>query len=132
VYGVMYRYSFCEVFSRKILPSIKLYIAYKLVSEYGFTQLEASKILGVKQPLINYLLSGRRKPKHMETILNNVLIRKIAEEIAGEIASSVDRLSRESIGCRVCSAIIMNNIADDLLKTLGYNPGEIYFPSHSI
>ncbi len=122
----MYRYSFCEVFARKILPPLKIYIGYKLVVEHGFTQLEASKILGVKQPLINYYITGRRKPKYLDKILDIPGVKQYVDDLVDKIAekkNSIDNLS-----CILCIFFRENNVLEKTLSILGYRIDEIYIP----
>jgi len=122
----MYKYAFCEVFTKKLLPSIKLYIAYKLVSEYGFTQLEASRVLGVKQPLINYLLSGRRIPKYIELIHSNPVLKNIVDGLAEDISNNRLNPSTMSIACTICKALRESNILPMILEKLGYSINEVF------
>jgi predicted transcriptional regulator len=52
--------AYCETYVRKILPAIKAYIACTLVRKHGYSQLKVAKILGMKQPAVNYIVTGRR------------------------------------------------------------------------
>lgn len=124
----VYRYSFCEIFARKILPSIKLYIAAKLVSDYGFTQLEASRLLGVKQPLINYVLTGRRKPKYIELVERIPEVEAVVREFIDEIASRGRRASSSGFICRLCRVFRDGELLDRVLGALGYSVDEVYIP----
>ena len=126
-----YRYAFCEVFARKLLPAIKLYIASKLVREHGFTQLEASKLLGVKQPLINYVLSGRRKPKYMDLIVSIPSIKKGIDGIVEEIAVKRSTMfNGGNIACTICSLIRSSGRLMDILDYLGYRSDEVQIPPY--
>lgn len=122
----MYRYSFCEIFAKKLLPSIKLYIAYKLVREHGFTQLEASKILGIKQPLINYMLSGKRKPKYLQLLSEIPGFREKLDDITTTIIRDQEI---SNLTCHICSVIKKEKqLLTTILEKLGYKYSEIYIP----
>ena len=128
----MYRFSFCEIYTRKLLPSIKLYMAYRLVKDYGFTQLEASRLLGVKQPLINYVLSGRRRPRYLKLITSTPEIREYIDKVVESIASKHGRKSEElTITCDICNMIRSNTeLLKTLIEKLGYSYDQVYIPYH--
>ncbi len=124
-----YKYSFCEIFARKLLPSIKLYIAYKLVREHGFTQLEASRILGVKQPLINYMLSGRRRPRYLKLILETPEIKKYLDEIVERISRKNEDIGKVNLTCCICDLLrSREELLHNILEKLGYKSEEVYIP----
>jgi predicted transcriptional regulator len=60
--------AYCETYVKKVLPAIKAYIACTLVRKHGYSQLKVAKILGMKQPAVNYIVTGRR-PIHCIVVL---------------------------------------------------------------
>ncbi len=76
---------FCEVFVRKILPAMRALVAKVLVRDYGLTQLEASKVLGVTQASINYYLTGKRGQKLLSELESIDEINRLAKDMAREL-----------------------------------------------
>ncbi len=123
----LYKYSLCEVFTKKLLPSIKLYLAYRLIRDFNYSQLRVSNILGVKQPLINYFLSGRRKPRLIDFIQSNSEFRRILDNIAYDIASTGFE-QNNCIACRICIVLRKTGFIEDILRKIGIDSREVYIP----
>ncbi|MET1159397.1 MAG: transcriptional regulator [Thermoprotei archaeon] len=129
--GNNYKYALCEIYAKKILPAVKLYIAVRLVKDYGYTQLEASRLLGVKQPLVNYMLSGKRKPKYIDLLLSIEEFKKIIDEVVSEIVSNklIINSGNGSLACYLCKMLKDSSILPEVLARMGYSSEEIYIPS---
>jgi len=124
----MQRYTFCEVFAKKLLTPLKLYLACKLIREYGFTQLEVSKLLGIKQPLVNYVLSGRRKPKYLNLVMSSSALREYLDSVAESIARGVKAYDA-SITCSLCAVIRSEkSLLREIIESLGYTCDDVYIP----
>ncbi|MEM4757502.1 MAG: transcriptional regulator [Desulfurococcaceae archaeon] len=108
---------FCEILNRKIMPAVKTYVARKLVLQYGFTQLSAAKILGIKQTLVNYVVTGRRKVKYLDIIESIEGLRDFVDDMIIDIVNgSMNRFDQ----CRLCSYLISNeNIYRFILSAIG-------------
>lgn len=55
------RVLFCEIYTKALPPALRAMIARELVDTYGLAQWSVARALGIRQPLINHYLSGRRK-----------------------------------------------------------------------
>ncbi|MEM4718131.1 MAG: hypothetical protein QXE81_05170 [Desulfurococcaceae archaeon] len=77
--------SFCEIYTRKILPVIRAYIACSLVKQYNTPQLKAAKILGIKQPSVNYMITGRRRVRCIELLDSVPELKKILDDYIVEV-----------------------------------------------
>jgi len=44
---------FCEAVVSKILPAVRAVVATKLITDYGFSQTQAARSMGVSQPAIS-------------------------------------------------------------------------------
>lgn len=108
---------YCQVFNKKFLPAFRALLASKLVKEYGLTQTEVARLLGVKQSLVNYIVTGRRKVKYAEALGNIGFIRRLVDETAGELASGKKTLDEEA--CKICSQLFRENAFDEVMRALG-------------
>ncbi len=77
--------AFCEVFTTRYASAIRLAIAKELVTTFGVSQLKAAKLAGVPQPLLNYVLHGRRRISGLREIYQSkealAVIREVAKEL---------------------------------------------------
>jgi predicted transcriptional regulator len=115
--------SFCEVYNRKILPAVRMYLSRKLVLEYKLSQLDAAKILGLKQSLVNYAVTGRRRSKYFEVILGFEAFRKYLDSLAMEMSS---KKHREPYACELCRFLMKTGLVDEVLKAVEESPSSIY------
>lgn len=96
----MIKKSFCEQFIKRYSTPIRIAIALKLVNEYGVSQFQAAKIVGLPQPLLNYFINGKRTSRELEKILRNSEIDKIIDETTNEIVNGL-----EVDMCKICMRI---------------------------
>lgn len=116
--------TYCEIFTRYVLPSIRALIAEKLVNEYGYTQWSAAKKLGVSQALINHYLYGKRGAKLFKALKNDEYVMGIINDYARSIA--MDKASAGEILCKLCINLRTRN--KDLLDILNIKRKEIVYP----
>lgn len=74
--------AYCEVFAKKYATALRVAVAKELVEKYGMSQLEASRLAGVPQPLLNYVLRGRRRPRGLDEVERDPEARKLVESAA--------------------------------------------------
>ncbi len=86
----MIKKSFCEVFVTKYSTAIRVLIAKELMERYGLSQLKASKLAGIPQPLLNYIINKKRKLKGLEELNKNPKIADLIRSIAEEIYKGLD------------------------------------------
>ena len=96
----MLKKSLCEEFIKHYSTAVRIAIALDLIKRYNLSQFQAAKLIGVPQPLINYVLQGRRKIRGLKEILNNPEIYSTLKEIS-------DKMIRgEEISlCEICMKI---------------------------
>jgi len=80
--------TYCEIFAKKLLPAARAYIAFVLASEYNLSQLKIARILGMKQPAVNYLVRGKRGAKYICEIKNAPELRSVLDDLARKVYSS--------------------------------------------
>lgn len=97
----MIRKSFCEQFMRSYSTVIRIAIALNLVNKYGLTQFQAAKVVGLPQPLLNYVIQGRRRIPNLEKILKNESISKLINELSHRLMSRGAELDM----CEICIRI---------------------------
>ncbi len=97
--------SICEVFMSRYLPAIKAAIAKELIERYGYSQLRAAKMVGLKQPELNYILHGKRRSRELNELINNSIFRNIVREVAEKLHRGED----VSL-CSICSTLRSSNI----------------------
>lgn len=110
---------YCQVFNKKFLPAFRALLAHKLVREYGLTQTEVARLLGVKQSLVNYIITGRRKVKYAESLSNIGFIKQLVDETAEELASSKKTLDEQA--CKICRQLLKERVYEEVMKALGEN-----------
>lgn len=120
--------SFCEIYNRKILPAVRMYLSRKLVLEYNLSQLDAAKILGLKQSLVNYAVTGRRKSKYLDVIISLHDFKEYLDNLALEMSN---KNYVKPYACELCRYLLKTNLADELLKAIEENPSYVYKDSQS-
>lgn len=98
----------CEFSARYIIPALRLMIARKLIDEYGLTQSEVARLLGVTQPSISHYLNSKRGIKMERTLLRSSEVRKYIDNYARRIASS--RSFKSTSLCRLCKVAFRHMI----------------------
>ncbi|RLE79220.1 MAG: hypothetical protein DRJ52_08865 [Thermoprotei archaeon] len=118
---------FCEILSKKILPVMRVLIAKELIEKYNFTQLEAARILGISQPLLNYYLTGKRKVKYFDELSSVPVIVELSKKIAEAIARRELTVDYFCIVCRTLHAH-----AAEILEKLNIDVNTILIPSKEV
>jgi len=95
----------CEYSVKYVLPAIRLMIAEKLIEEYGFTQSEAARVLGITQASISHYLHSKRGVKAVRKISRIKGVKKLIGKYADKLATSTTTLRQEDI-CRICKLVI--------------------------
>jgi len=120
--------TYCEIFTRYMLPSIRAFIAKKLISEYGYTQWSAAKKLGVSQALINHYLSGKRGAKLFKIFEEDRNLMSIIDDITKAIA--LNNASTGDILCKLC--INLRTRSKNFLEVVGIKQREVSYPPCTI
>ncbi len=81
----MLKKAFCEVFTARYASAIRLAIAKELVTTFGVSQLRAAKLAGVPQPLLNYVLHGKRRISGLREIYQSEEALTVIREVAREL-----------------------------------------------
>jgi len=106
---------FCEVYAKRILPALRALVAKIMVNEYGLTQLDAAKMLGVTQASINYYLTGKRGHKLLVELESIDTVYRIAKNIAKRLIEG--RMDSLDYLCRLCMFLRENtNVLERVLK----------------
>ena len=97
--GVMLKKSFCEVFAKNYSTAIRVAIAIDLMDRYNMSETSASRLTGVPQSLISYVIRGKRRIRGLDKILTNPKYLRIIREYSdiimrGGSASLCDICSR--------------------------------------
>ncbi len=83
----------CEFFVKRIVPKLRAAVAKTLIEKHGYTQVQVSQILGLKQATIS---------KYLKTDVRDKYILKFAEEIADMMVDGVHTTEICSHICRTC------------------------------
>ena len=109
---------FCEVYAKRILPTLRALVAKIMVNEYGLTQLDAAKMLGVTQASINYYLTGKRGHKLLVELESIGTVYRIAKDIAKNLIEG--RMDSSDYLCRLCMFLRENtDVLERVLKASG-------------
>ncbi|MEM0026983.1 MAG: helix-turn-helix transcriptional regulator [Ignisphaera sp.] len=93
----MIKKSFCEEFIKKYSTTLRIAIALNLVKKYNISQFQASKMTGVPQPLLNYIINGKRRIPRLEKILKNAQMSSLVDELSTKLIKG-----EELDMCNVC------------------------------
>ena len=76
----------CEALARRLLPQLRAEMLYRLVSERGISQSEASKRLGISRAAVSQYMSRKRgfARQDFPGELNQVIERWVAAVASGE------------------------------------------------
>ncbi len=99
----------CEEVVRYVLPAYRSLIAKKLVNDYGLTQEEVSKIMGVSQAVVSYYVSNKRG-KGVSKYENVELLQKEAEKSAERLAKGESSTKIAKEFCEICKALRENKL----------------------
>lgn len=100
--GIMLRKSFCEVFAKNYSTAIRVAMAIDLMDRYNMSEMNASKLTGVPQSLISYVIHGKRRIRGLDKILTNPKYLRIVREYSDAI------MRGESVSlCDICSRLRM-------------------------
>lgn len=90
----------CEEFMKKFSTQIRLALALELINNYNKTQFEAARLLNIPQPLINYVITGRRRAPGIDKLRSCEETIKVIEDVAKRLANG-----EEVSMCSICSRI---------------------------
>ncbi len=99
----------CEEVVRYVLPAYRSLIARKLVNDYGLTQEEVSKIMGVSQAVVSYYVSNKRG-KGVSKYENVELLQKEAEKSAERLAKGESSAKIAKEFCEICKVLRENKL----------------------
>jgi len=109
---------FCEAVVSQILPAVRAMVATKLVTDYGFSQTQAAKKMGVSQPAISQYKRSLRGA-NTGVLERYPQITELAGNIAARVASGRDsNLSPTIMFCEICRNIRLSGIGCDIHKSL--------------
>jgi len=95
----------CEKIARNVFPSIRSTIAEIMMKEYGMSQVEIAKKLGVSQAAVSYYLKGLRA-KGVELIKNDEkLMKKIEGFVKDIVYGDVSNEDAQEFFCDICRII---------------------------
>ena len=83
----------CELFVKRIAPKLRAAVAKILIEKYGYTQIQVSQVLGLKQATIS---------KYLRVNVKDENILKFAEEIADMMANGAHSTDICSHICKTC------------------------------
>ena len=91
--------TYCERFSKIVIPAIRAIAAEYLIKKYHLTQVKVAELLGTTQASISYYLRHKRGKKCIELLREQNQILSIITEIA-ELAYK--RNPEEKLALKIC------------------------------
>jgi len=99
------------VVTKKILPSMRSLLAWKLIHVYKLNQLDVAERLGVSQPAVSQYLKGIRG-RNVKMIEKSDVIVRMIDELAHELAiRKIDEYEFQRKVCEIC-----RNVRKTILK----------------
>ncbi len=99
----------CEEVVRYVLPAYRSLIAKKLLNEYGLTQEEVSRLMGLSQAVISYYISNKRG-KGVQKYENVEILQEEAEKASKRLVAGEDPAKIAKDFCNVCKLLREKNI----------------------
>ncbi|MFY9193877.1 MAG: helix-turn-helix domain-containing protein [Methanoculleus sp.] len=92
----------CEALARRLLPQMRAEMVYRLVSERGISQSEASKRLGISRAAVSQYMSRKRgfARQDFPGELNQVIERWVAAVASGEGTITICDICRSAESVR--------------------------------
>lgn len=109
---------FCEAVVFDILPAVRAIVATKLITDYGFSQTQAARRMGVSQPAISQYKRNLRGAR--SRILEKYpQVAELAGSIAVRIASGRDGGGTSTITfCELCRKIRLSGIGCEIHRSM--------------
>ncbi|MCD6510950.1 MAG: helix-turn-helix domain-containing protein [Thermoprotei archaeon] len=107
---------YCEVMTKLIVPAIRALVAIKLINEYGMTQVEVAKRLGLTQPAISYYLRSKRgQPAVIEKLKSDQKVTGLIARLTDLVYRNATQEELQEVLCEICTYIRKGNILNDAL-----------------
>ncbi len=109
---------FCEAVVSGILPAVRAMVATKLVTDYGFSQTQAAKKMGVSQPAISQYKRSLRGAG-TGVIDKYPQIAELAGNIAARMASGRDdNASSTLMFCEICRKVRLSGLGCEVHRSM--------------
>jgi len=109
---------FCEAVVFQILPAVRAMVATKLVTDYGFSQTQAAKSMGVSQPAISQYKRNLRGA-NSGVLERYPQLAGLAGSIAARMASGRDdNASSTLMFCEICRKVRLGGIGCEIHRSL--------------
>lgn len=109
---------FCEAIVFEILPAVRAMVATRLITDYGFSQTQAARRMGVSQPAISQYKRSLRGVRS-EILEKYPQIAELAGNIAAKIASGRDESQRPTLMfCDICRKIRLSGIGCEIHRSM--------------
>ncbi len=95
----------CEEIVNNYLPSIRSFIAKRLIKQYGLSQGKAAEKLGTTQAAVSYYQKYKRGAKTSSVLVEKDKLKDALEKAVKEIAESEDRNIFSLKMCDLCYII---------------------------
>jgi predicted transcriptional regulator len=90
----------CEHIVRNVLPAIRALIAKRLVVDYGLTQVEAARKLGMTQAAVSFYVGSKRGERRIDTLANNETVRATVTEVTAQLLAGTS--GADDVVTRLC------------------------------
>ncbi|MBM3303883.1 MAG: hypothetical protein FJY76_02210 [Candidatus Aenigmarchaeota archaeon] len=118
---------FCEAVVSQVLPAVRAMVATKLVTDYGFSQTQAAKSMGVSQPAISQYKRNLRGA-NTGVLERYPQVAELAGSIAARIASGRDSMtpgngrgcgsSSTLMFCEICRSVRLSGVGCDIHRSI--------------
>lgn len=95
----------CESIAKYVMPSVRGLIAKTLVEEYGFSQSDAAKKLGISQAAVSYYISSKRGYMMGKKLKNNIKIMEIIQSLTKKIVETKRPEKVDLDLCDICRTL---------------------------
>lgn len=90
-------------------------MASVLVKEYKLSQLRVAKLLGMKQPSVNYVVTGRRRAKYSDLVERLPGLRHLLDEVVKDVYYGL-----VFNPCELCGKLVSNSeLLRDIMEYFG-------------
>lgn len=104
----------CEYMAKYIIPAVRALVATKLVQNYGLTQIEAAKKMGVSQPAISYYIHSKRGRLVIDFLKKDEKLMNFIDKLAELVYKGESAEKFQDAICELCAYIRSTNLIEKI------------------
>jgi len=96
---------YCEIAVRFVIPAIRALVALKLMKDYGLTQAEVARKLGISQASVSYYFHSKRGKALTNALRSDTDVMRLINELTDYIAKGGGLKGMSKYICKICNKV---------------------------